>query len=254
MLKKNGVGVVIHFRGCELRNREQNMALDPEFNICEACDYDMHCVSDAMKRKRKQARKYGDAFLVTTPDLIDFFPGSTHVPFFVPEVGDYPVKDRKQENDEQIRILHATNHPGIDGTKEIRDVINKLKDKGYPIELTVLNGVSYNEVLEKLTGADISIGKMKMGYYANFQIESMLMGIPTITYVRPEFITDGLAESGFILCDLENLEATLEHYLDNLDELQAKKALAKSSILKLHDNEKIARQLISIYQSIKRDN
>ena len=210
-------------------------------------------MSAAMARKRRQARKYGDAFLVTTPDLIDFFPEATHVPFFVPELEDCPVRERKQENDEDVRILHVTNHPGIDGTKEIKDVINKLRDKGYPIELTVLNGVSNDEVLQKLPNADMSIGKMKMGYYANFQIESMLMGIPTITYVRPEFITDDLAESGFILADLANLEATLQHYLDNPDKLQAKKDIAKSSILKLHDNEKIARQLISIYQSIKRD-
>jgi glycosyltransferase involved in cell wall biosynthesis len=90
-----------------------------------------------------------------------------------------------------------------------------------------------------------------MGYYANFQIESMLMGVPAITYVRPEYVGDDLRKSGFIFTDLKNLEKTLKHYLDNPKKLEQKRKIARDSILKLHDNGKIAKQLISIYQEVK---
>ena len=58
----------------------------------------------------------------------------------------------------------------------------------------------HDQVIKAFSEADLAIGKMKMGYYANTQIESMVIGVPTITYVRPEFITKELQDSGFILC------------------------------------------------------
>lgn len=110
----------------------------------------------------------------------------------------------------------------------------------------------YERVLEEYRTADIAIGKMKMGYYANGQIESMAMGVPTITYVRPEFMTEELMESGFIFSDLRRLEETLKHYLDNRGELSKKREIARSSILRLHDNDRIAQQLVDLYGSLKK--
>ena len=82
-----------------------------------------------------------------------------------------------------------------------------------------LNGVTHDEVLAELADADLAIGKMKMGYYANAQVESLMAGVPTITYVRPEFMTDELRESGFIFATLDTLEAVIEHYLANPEAL-----------------------------------
>ncbi|MGD9037867.1 MAG: hypothetical protein PVF10_15000, partial [Syntrophobacterales bacterium] len=161
------------------------------------------------------------------------------------------ISNKKQNLGEEIKIFHATNHPGIEGTKEIERVIERLKEIGYRVNLLVLKGVSHERVLRELSTADLSIGKMKMGYYANFQIESMLMGVPAITYVRPEYVGDDLRKSGFIFTDLKNLEKTLKHYLDNPKKLEQKRKIARDSILKLHDNGKIAKQLISIYQEVK---
>jgi hypothetical protein len=252
-LKKAGVGIVIHFRGCEIRDKNLNMSLNPDFNMCEMCDYDERCMTDAVVKKREKIKRLGDVFLVTTPDLKDFIPEAEHLLFFIPELPVFSHQERGKSNGEEIRILHVTGHPGLEGTSAIKSAVDSLKAKGYPIEFIFLNCVSHDTVLKELANADITIGKMKMGYYANFQIESMLLGVPAVTYVRPEFMTKELQESGFIFCNLIALEEILQHYLDNPDKLQAKKAIAKSSILKLHDNEKIARQLISIYQSIKRD-
>jgi hypothetical protein len=250
-LRKAGVGIVIHFRGCEIRDKSLNMSLNPDFNMCEMCDYDARCMTEAVIDKREKIKRLGDVFLITTPDLKDFIPEAEHLPFFIPEIPVFSDQDRDKRNGEATRILHVTGHPGLEGTSGIKSVVDSLKAKGYPIEFTFLNGVSHDIVLKELANADITIGKMKMGYYANFQIESMLLGVPAVTYVRPEFMTEELKESGFIFCDLKTLEETLQHYLDNPEELRAKKALAKSSILKLHDNKKIASQLISIYQSIR---
>jgi hypothetical protein len=249
-LKKMGRSIVVNYRGCDIRDRKINRQLQPEYDICEDCDYDGICEKEYLGKKRLRAEKIGDAFLVTTPDLLDFSPQAVYLPFFAPE-NHTETPNQEQNPREEIKILHVTNHPGIEGTKEIEKVIGKLMELGYGVNLVVLNGISHERVLMELSTADLSIGKMKMGYYANFQIESMLMGVPAITYVRPEYIDGNLGKSGFIFTDLKGLEDTIKEYLDNPWKLEQKKRIARESILKLHDNRRIANQLISIYDEVK---
>ena len=250
LLKRMGRKVVIHYRGCEIRDRETNQALHPECNICEDCDYGgASCTGDVIHRRRALAEKYGDAFLVTTPDMKDFVPEAGHFPFFAPE--DLPEQQARTDRNDEVKIVHATNHPGLEGTDRIREALDRLEAKGYPLRFGFLMGVSHDEVLRALADADLSIGKMKMGYYANAQIESMCLGVPTITNVRPEFMTHELRDSGFIFTTLDDLEATIERYLQHPDELDAKRRIARESILRIHDNDRLANRLIALYNRLK---
>lgn len=259
LLKRLGCRIVIHYRGCEARDQQLNMALHPKMNICQKCDYNGTVCREASNR-RHLADRYGDLFLVTTPDMLDFVPGGIHLPFFAPDLplassvemdlpaDSIPSTDRSPEK--PFRIIHVTNHPGIEGTEQIRQAIANLQQKGYHIEFTHYRGLTYQDVLLAHFSADLSIGKMKMGYYANAQIESMACGVPAMTYVRPEFITPELEESGLILTDLEQLEQTIEFYLTHPEELASKRRKARSSILELHDNKKLAATLIGFYRQL----
>lgn len=249
LLKRMGRKLVIHYRGCEIRDREQNMAAHPAINICQECDYNpWPCQAPYNIARRRLAARYGDAHLVTTPDLKEFAPGAQHMPFFSPAgmAASVPPADPNHE----FRIVHATNHPGIEGTRHIRAAVASLRAKGFRIQLQFFQGARHKDVLDALAGADLAIGKMKMGYYANAQIESMAAGVPTVTYVRPEFLTPGLEQSGFIFATLDTLESVLAHYLSNPAALAAKRAAARSSILALHDNENVSRQYAAVYERL----
>jgi hypothetical protein len=248
LLKRMGRKLVIHYRGCEIRDRERNMALHPDVNICQDCDYRPYVCQDELTVKRRSlSSRYGDAFLVTTPDLNDFAPTATHVRFFRPE-SVQPVPPRTPGS--PIRIVHATNHPGIDGTSHIQRAVESLKAKGLAVELRILKGVSQRDVLKALEDADLSIGKMKMGYYANAQVESLAAGVPVVTYVRPDLRTPDLEDSGLILTSLEDLERTLEAYVRNPVKLAEKRALAQAGARRLHDNAAISQQLARLYAGL----
>jgi hypothetical protein len=248
-LKRMGCKIVVHWRGCEVRHRERNMALHPDVNLCQECDYNPRpCELELNKQRRALAERYGDAFLVTTPDLLDFAPAAVHLPFFTPE--DAPPRRRVRKKEEPLRIVHVTVHQGLEGTVTIRKVVERLRSKGHGIELQVLAWITPKEVLAAFAGADIAIGKMKMGHYANAQIESMAMGVPTITFVRPEFMNEELQRSGFIFSTLADLEPTLEYYLQHPEALEAKRAIARSSILRLHDNTAVAARLAGVYERL----
>lgn len=253
LLKKLNRKIVVHFRGyhgCEIRVPELDVVWQKyqKYAPCSNCDYNESCLNEKKIWRRKIIKKYGDIFLVTTPDLKDFFPEAIHFPFFAPEIklsNNESVQEKKERK--KFKIVHVSNHPGLEGTSIIKEIIGKLQEKGFNIEFVFLNDVPHTEVIRQYSNADLAIGKMKMGYYANAQIESMILGIPTITYIRPDFLTDELENSGFIITPLEKLEETLEFYLTNPKEIQRKKNVARASILKIHDNSKLAQFMKNLY-------
>lgn len=250
VLRRMGRKVVVHFRGCEARNRERNMALHPAVNICQECDYDGRACREPAKQVAR-AKAAGDLFFVTTPDMKDFVPDAIHFPFFSPD-SESSGPRRVRSPGEPLRIVHVTNHPGIEGTRHLREAVEHLRARGKAVELRVLSDVTPEAVRDAIRSADVTAGKLKMGYYANAQIESLFEGVPAITYVRPELITPELERSGLILTDLDRLEATIERLVDQPEELAAKAAVARDSARRLHDNDRLATELIAHYESLRR--
>lgn len=247
LLKRMGRRVVAHFRGCEARNREENMRLHPAINICQTCDYNATvCTSPVSLHRRRLAERWADATLITTPDMLDFMPAAMVSSFFAP-VGIEPSRSEPWDGSRPLKLVHVTNHPGIEGTEQICQAVDAVRARGFEIEFLYLRDVSHAKVMQALHGADLAIGKMKMGFYANSQIESMACGVPTITWIRPEFMSDALRESGFIISHLDDLEATLVAYLSDPVALGRKRDLARSSILALHKNDAIASIFIKAY-------
>jgi hypothetical protein len=250
ILKRMNRKLVAHFRGCEARDRVRNMQLHPDINICQACDHHPYvCQTESAACRRAWAGEFADATLVTTPDMKDFLPNATHFPFFSPDVEERRAPPAGKR---PFTIVHITNQPGIEGTVEIAAAIDVLKAKGHDIDFRWLNGIPHAEVLAAIADADLAVGKMKMGYYANAQIETMACGVPTVTYVRDEFMTDALRNSGFIFSTLPDLANTIEHYIANPGELEAKRRIARESILKMHDNDALAQRLVDLYRTQER--
>jgi hypothetical protein len=194
------------------------------------------------------ARTYADHILVTTPDMLDFFPDAEHFPFFSIAEERLTLENGPSWPDRpRFKVVHVTGHPGIEGTRHIKSAVGRLQESGWPIEFIFLKDVPHQQVLCAMQGADLSIGKMKMGYYANAQIEALCCGVPTITYVRDEFMSDALRETGLIFATLDTLESTIEHYLRKPKELQDKRRQASAGIRRLHDNDALVGRLARIY-------
>lgn len=251
LLKIMNRKIIAHFRGCEGRERQLNMDAFPDTNICENCDYAPNylCYARENNRRRWFAQKYANKILVTTLDLCALWPTGIHVPFFLP---DFESSDTTVKSDSRIKgrpfiLVHITNQPGIEGTAEIITVVEALKHEGYNIEFRHIHGKNHDEVKAALMLADCSIGKMKMGYYANAQIESMMLGVPAITWVKDEYMTQDLNKSGFIFASLRELKDTLIQVIETPGFLEEKRKIAYSSILKIHDHDVIYQSICDAY-------
>ncbi len=251
LLKIMGRKIIAHFRGCEGRERQLNIKVFPDTNICEKCDYapDHLCNAHENRRRRWFARKYANKILVTTPDLRSLWPKAIHVPFFLPDFQEIEFSKRPHTTyiDRPFHLVHVTNQPGIEGTEEIVAIVEALNMDGYNIVFRHVYGEAHKQIREALIRADCSIGKMKMGYYANAQIESMILGVPAITWVRDEFMTHDLKESGFVFSSLGNLKETLIRVIETPGFLEEKYKISKSSIYNLHQHDLIYQTICDAY-------
>lgn len=247
-LKRLGTNIVTHSRGCNSRDWRLNYKINskPEHNICFNCDYDRTaCDSRIIKVKKERGIKYSSKRIVTTPDLMDFVPGSMHMPFFSPL--ERVESNKAFKAGDLLRVTHVTNHPGIEGTEVIKEIIDEINREKIRIELVCLKNVSQNEYFNSLKKSHISIGKMKMGYYANAQIESLSFQVPVITFVRDSFMNSSLEDTAFFLTDLSGLKQTLLDILKSPEVLTKKKKLCFDTISKLHGNKKLAEEYKKLY-------
>jgi hypothetical protein len=246
-LKKLGTILVFHFRGCDLRYRSLNTHLYPELNICKECDYPPDaCDTDYQHRQVQLTREYGNLFFVTTPDLEPFMAGSEHIPFIHPTGIDFDSIVAVPRDPDVFRVVTSSNHPGIHGTRFVRDAVACLQADGHRIELVEVANVPYREALAIYKSADVFAGKLRMGYYNNANIETMMLGVPNMSYVREEF-QQRVPDSPIINTTPETVYERLKFYIGRRDELRAIGARGPGFVRQHHDPQKIVRHMIDRY-------
>ena len=244
--------LVFHFRGCDIRYRSLNMRLQPTLNCCQECEYPIgSCDTPYQRSQIDITRKYGDLFFVTTPDLLAFMEGSEHHRFVPPigvNVGDVVAAPRTPG---VFRVVTSSNHDGIDGTRFVRDAVARLKIEGRAIELIEVNQMPYREALAIYKSADVYVGKLRMGYYNNANIETMQMGVPNMSYIREEFRSIA-PDCPIIVTTPDTVYERLNYYIDRTDELREIGARGPAFVQSEHDPQAIGRRMIARYNDVWR--
>jgi hypothetical protein len=238
---------VFHFRGCDVRYRSLNLRLHRELNCCQECDYPSgSCDTEYQHGQVARARQYGDLFFVTTPDLLDFVPEGEHIPFIAPFGVDLDAIEPSPKSPGVFRVVTSSNHDGIDGTQSIRDAVHRLREEGRSVELVEVAGVGYRDALGMYKSADVYVGKLRMGYYNNANIETMMLGVPNMSYIREEF-RHLVPDCPIIVTTQDTVYERLRHYIVRREELRAIGARGPAFVKAHHDPQVIARRLIERY-------
>lgn len=246
-LKRMGKVIVFHFRGCDVRSRSVNTARFPDLNVCQECDYPVgSCDTDFQRTKLRRVREFGDLFFATTPDLVALFDGAEHIPFISPTLINFETIETDQKAPGVFRIVTSSNHPGLDGVRFIREAVTKLQDQGYPVELVEICREKYFKTLSIYKSADLYVGKLRMGYYNNANIETMLMGVANVSYINEEF-ADIAPDCPIICARPENVYDKIKHCLDNLDELREIAGRGPDFVRNHHGPDVVIRRMLERY-------
>jgi hypothetical protein len=249
-LKALGKVIVFHYRGCDLRQRSINLMKNPGLNCCQECDYvEGSCETDYHYWRLGTAKKYGDLFFVTTPDLQDFMAEAEQLPFILPTEIDLDAIRPAEKDNSLFRVVTSSNHHGIDGTTYVRSAVKRLRDEGYPLELMEVHGVSYKEALAVYKSADLFVGKLLMGFYNNAVIECMLLGVPCMCYIRDEFLAN-IPDCPIIVTRPETVYENLREYITKEQLLKEIGNQGVAFVRKHHDPDMVVQLMIDRYNQI----
>jgi hypothetical protein len=149
-----------------------------------------------------------------------------------------------------IRIVHSPTNRLYKGTDLILSVIEKLK-QSFSFEFSLLENLPRHEVLSIKSQCTISIDQVGGSFggtgYGKAGIESLAMGIPTITNMTEDYV-HWLPENPFIVSNTaKQLEESLIELIESPELCQMLGEKGKQWVHSHHSYEKVNEHLKSLY-------
>jgi hypothetical protein len=170
--------------------------------------------------------------------------------FYPYDPSELPIKNN--EENEHVTIVHSPTNRKYKGTELIISVIERIR-KEKKIEFRLMENVDREELLKIKSKCDISIdqvgGNMGGTGYGKAGIETLAMGIPTITNMTKDY-EDWLPENPFVVAnDANGLYIKLNELIES-KELRSESGLkGKEWIRKYHGYEQVNKKLKELYRS-----
>ncbi|HEY5615049.1 MAG TPA: glycosyltransferase [Bacteroidota bacterium] len=215
--KQAGKKIVCHYMGSDLRARGIDTRMD------ELSDLNLTNESD---------------HLLLHPNIHYIY-----IPF---DASLYSVHSTEHK---RLRIVHSPSNRSAKGTELILPVIERVR-KVRDVEFVLIEGKPHDEVVRIKQECDIAIEQVGnyggTGYGRN-SLETLAMGIPTITEMTPDYVA-WLPENPFILATQETLFERLIELIDTPD-LRKQKALhGRIWVEKYHSFEAVNSRLTQLYR------
>lgn len=215
--KKEGKKIVCHYMGSDLRVR----GIDPVMN--ELSDLNLTNESDHLLRH---------------PNIHYLY-----IPFDVT-----PYKVRTEEN-KRLRIIHSPTNRSAKGTHLILPIIEKVK-RVREADFVLVENTPHDEVIRIKSTCDIAIeqvGNLGGTGYGRNSLETLAMGIPTITEMTPDY-TAWLPENPFILATEKTLFQTLIDVIDTPSLREEKRIQGRTWVEKYHSYDAVHSRLMELYR------
>ena len=252
LLKRLGKKVIFYFHGCDIRDRKAVIA-NYEFSACKAC-FPPRC-NPNRELAIDMAKTYADAIWVSTPDLLEFIPGSEL--FLQPiDLESFPYVERSEGLSERKRrpqLLHAPSDRQLKGTIYIEDALKEINKDQLLVDLTLLQGLSHKQVKERLARADFAVDQLLIGSYGKFAVELMAAGVPTLCYLRPDLLDKYPEVPPMINTTPLTIGETIVEVMRDPSRLRDVARRSRAYVERHHSAESAARHALSVYKRLSRD-
>jgi hypothetical protein len=156
-----------------------------------------------------------------------------------------PPSDRKRPV-----VLHAPSSRRRKGTEHIVAAC-----EGLDVDLEIVEGLRHDEAFERYRRADIVVDQLNAGWYGVFAIECMALGKPVVTFLHDEAVRRTEEAYGtkvpLVSTTKETLRESLRPLVEDVHLRQRIGAASRAYAEQVHDIDKIADQLVGIYERIR---
>ncbi len=190
--------------------------------------------------------KRADAEIVGSYDAIRWVPEAHVIPpgLDLREFTPAPPSDAPRP-----LVVHAPSNREKKGTRFVIEACAQL-----PVELDIVEGVPHDLARERYARADIVVDQLNAGWHGVFALESMALGKPVVTYLKPDVVERSAAGYGV---RLPIVPATADTLVDALRPLVEQPALrrelgaqSRAYVEQVHDIDRVADRLIDLYRSL----
>ena len=148
-----------------------------------------------------------------------------------------------------IRICHAARIPEFKGTKYVTQAVENLK-KDYRVELVLMENVPHQRALELKRSSHIAVDQLTNlgGWgYGMRSLETLAMGIPTITNIHPE-MEEKVRDHPFIHATPDTVERELRQLIEDVEYRRRKGSEGRAWVEKMHDVDVVTDELYGYYR------
>jgi hypothetical protein len=255
-LKQIGKRVFFHFCGCDIRDSKQTIA-QYATSACAEC-WPQLC-SENREAAREAALRYADGIFVSTPDLLEFVPGAELLlqPVDVPQLtllanaAREKARSIKGGRNRPLRIAHGPSNRQIKGTRYVIEAVESLRSQGLDVELILIEKMAHADAMALCATCDLAVDQLLVGAYGQFAVETMMLGLPTICYLRDDVVRHYPADCPLIHATRETLSDCIAQLYDlrrsvsSQDEHIAQ--AGRDYVCKCHDAMVTAQQCIDAY-------
>jgi glycosyltransferase involved in cell wall biosynthesis len=190
--------------------------------------------------------KRADAEIVGSYDAIRWVPEAHVIP---PGLDLRPFTPVPPTDSPRPLVVHAPSNRTKKGTQHVIDACAQL-----PVELDIVEGVPHEAARERYARADIVVDQLNAGWHGVFALESMALGKPVVTHLKPDVVER--SERGFGI-RIPLVPATADTLVDALQPLVEQPALrreigaaSRAYVERVHDIDRVADRLIDLYRSL----
>jgi glycosyltransferase involved in cell wall biosynthesis len=147
-------------------------------------------------------------------------------------------------------VVHAPSSREKKGTQFVIEACEQLD-----VELDIVEGVPHVEARARYARADIVVDQLQAGWHGVFALESMALGKPVVTHLKPD-VVERSAEGFGIRVPI--VPATRETLVEALRPLVAQPALrrevgaaSRTYVEQVHDIDRVADRLVDVYRSLE---
>ncbi|MBL4954593.1 glycosyltransferase family 4 protein [Neobacillus sp. OS1-32] len=245
LLKANGKKMIMHHWGSDVRSEAMVKKLNP---------YPLpptYYTDEEIHKQLTFLSQYIDTAIVqdyeTYPYVKDYYKNVFILPLAC-NVEEFEPAYPSVTNHHPV-IIHAPTNRAFKGSDYVEAAMEQIQGKA-PFTFKILEKMSHEKAIAEYKNADIIIDQLLCGTYGMFSVEAMAMGKPVVAFIRDDVRSKFPDELPIVQATPETLADVLLELIQDPQRRYQLGVAGRKYVETYHSGEKIASELLSIYQQL----
>lgn len=245
--------VVVEWLGSDIRNPAIEFLDNPFYENVYLNEHE-YSKTESVDRSSFIQRKFASAGFIPVlcPDMEQYIvPGV--LPFYFKthqrvNLGNFPALYPSIDNKRPL-VVHSSSARITKGTRFVEDAISALKNE-FDFDFVLIENKTNSEAMQLVSRCDIYLDQFILGCHGMAAVEAFSYGKPVIGFIKDSLIQKYPEDLPIISANPHQIAEKLRPLLTDAGLRNSLGKKSRAYAEKYHDAEKVAKQLIDIYEKV----